>query len=189
MAVVTPNDRPKSVCNCCVIEDFVGVSVLSLCFWSFLWVKVLLSCDWVRFLSFSLQKTTLWDKSQEIWRSRMTNIPKRHKMHSWNYTKTLPTVRLHNGHRPTKGGQLKREYKQVIIYNVLHGFEIMVITTCIHLYLHHMLPIGCTKENQCSCRMDDGSGTVDLSRIGNSDLMPRYKKCFSTTRINPPSPK
>ena len=32
MAVVTPSDRPKSICNRCVIEVFVGVFVLSIGF-------------------------------------------------------------------------------------------------------------------------------------------------------------
>ena len=32
VAVVTPTDRPKSVCNRCVIEDFDGFFVLSRCF-------------------------------------------------------------------------------------------------------------------------------------------------------------
>ena len=32
MTVVTPTDRPKSVRNCCVIEVFGGVFVLSFCF-------------------------------------------------------------------------------------------------------------------------------------------------------------
>ena len=31
VAVVTPTDRPKSVLNCCVIELFVALFVLSLC--------------------------------------------------------------------------------------------------------------------------------------------------------------
>ena len=31
MAVVTPTGRPKSVCNRCVIEVFVGFIVLSRC--------------------------------------------------------------------------------------------------------------------------------------------------------------
>ena len=31
VAVVTPTDRPKSVCNCCLIELFVALFVLSLC--------------------------------------------------------------------------------------------------------------------------------------------------------------
>ena len=31
MAVVTPTDRPKSVRNCCLIELFVALFVLSLC--------------------------------------------------------------------------------------------------------------------------------------------------------------
>ena len=35
-AVVTPNERPKSVRNCLVIEVFGGVFVLSFCFFIFL---------------------------------------------------------------------------------------------------------------------------------------------------------
>ena len=35
MAIVIPADRPKSVRNRCVIEDFRGVFVLSLCFLDF----------------------------------------------------------------------------------------------------------------------------------------------------------
>ena len=35
MTVVTPTDRPKSVPNLCVIEDFGGVFVLSRCFLDF----------------------------------------------------------------------------------------------------------------------------------------------------------
>ena len=35
MAIVTPTDRPKSVRNRCVIEDFDGVFVLSRCFFNF----------------------------------------------------------------------------------------------------------------------------------------------------------
>ena len=35
MAVVTPTDRPKLVCNCCVIEVFDNVFVLSHCFLDF----------------------------------------------------------------------------------------------------------------------------------------------------------
>ena len=31
VAVVTPTDRPKSVCNCCLIELFVALFVLLLC--------------------------------------------------------------------------------------------------------------------------------------------------------------
>ena len=31
VAVITPTDRTKSVCNCCVIELFVALFVLSLC--------------------------------------------------------------------------------------------------------------------------------------------------------------
>ena len=31
MAVITPTDRPKLVRNCCVIELFVALFVLSLC--------------------------------------------------------------------------------------------------------------------------------------------------------------
>ena len=34
-AIVTPTDRPKSVRNCCVIEVFGGVYVLSSCFFGF----------------------------------------------------------------------------------------------------------------------------------------------------------
>ena len=30
MAVVTPTDRPKSVCNCCLIELFCGVCVVTI---------------------------------------------------------------------------------------------------------------------------------------------------------------
>ena len=35
VAVVTPTDRPKSVCNRCVIEVFGGVFVLLCCFLEF----------------------------------------------------------------------------------------------------------------------------------------------------------
>ena len=35
MAIVTQTDRPKSVRNCCVIEVFGGVFVLSRCFLDF----------------------------------------------------------------------------------------------------------------------------------------------------------
>ena len=35
VAIVTPTDRPKSVRNCCVIEVFGDVSVLSRCFLDF----------------------------------------------------------------------------------------------------------------------------------------------------------
>ena len=35
MGIVTPTDRPKSVRNRCVIEDFGGVFVLSRCFLDF----------------------------------------------------------------------------------------------------------------------------------------------------------
>ena len=35
MAVVTQTDRPKSVCNSCIIEHLGGIFVLSLCFFSF----------------------------------------------------------------------------------------------------------------------------------------------------------
>ena len=35
MSIVAPPDRPKSVCNRCVIEVFGGVSVLSSCFLDF----------------------------------------------------------------------------------------------------------------------------------------------------------
>ena len=35
VAIVTPTDRPKSVRNHCVIEDFGGVFVLSRCFLDF----------------------------------------------------------------------------------------------------------------------------------------------------------
>ena len=35
MTIVTPTDRPKSVCNHCVIKDFGGVLVLSRCFFDF----------------------------------------------------------------------------------------------------------------------------------------------------------
>ena len=42
VAVVTPSDRPMSVCNRCVIELFCGV-VLSLCPLTFLLVLGLLS--------------------------------------------------------------------------------------------------------------------------------------------------
>ena len=35
MAVVTPTDRPRSVCNRCAIEVFGGVFVLSRCFVDF----------------------------------------------------------------------------------------------------------------------------------------------------------
>ena len=35
MTIVTPTDRPKSVCNRCVIEVFDGVFVLSRCFLDF----------------------------------------------------------------------------------------------------------------------------------------------------------
>ena len=31
VAVATPTDRPKSIRNCCLIELFVALSVLSLC--------------------------------------------------------------------------------------------------------------------------------------------------------------
>ena len=37
VAVVTPTDRPKSVCNRCVIELFVAFFVLSMPFWHFCW--------------------------------------------------------------------------------------------------------------------------------------------------------
>ena len=40
MAVVTPNDRPKSVRNCCLIELFCGVvCVVTLPFWHFCWCR------------------------------------------------------------------------------------------------------------------------------------------------------
>ena len=35
MVVVTPTDRPKSVCNRCLIEVFGGFFVLSRCFYDF----------------------------------------------------------------------------------------------------------------------------------------------------------
>ena len=35
MAIVTPPNRPKSVRNRCVVEDFGGVFVLSRCFLNF----------------------------------------------------------------------------------------------------------------------------------------------------------
>ena len=35
MAIITPTDRPKSVRNCCEIEVFVGVFILSRCFFYF----------------------------------------------------------------------------------------------------------------------------------------------------------
>ena len=35
VAVATPTDRPKSVCNRCVIEVFGGVFVLTFCFLEF----------------------------------------------------------------------------------------------------------------------------------------------------------
>ena len=35
MAAVAPTDRPKSVRNRCIIEVFVGVFVISRCFWDF----------------------------------------------------------------------------------------------------------------------------------------------------------
>ena len=37
ITVVTPTDRPKSVRNRCVIDDFGGVFVLSIGFWIFCW--------------------------------------------------------------------------------------------------------------------------------------------------------
>ena len=38
VAVVTPTDRPKSVCNCCLIELICGVvCVVTLPFWHFCW--------------------------------------------------------------------------------------------------------------------------------------------------------
>ena len=40
VAVVTPTDRPKSVCNRCVIELFCGVvCVVTLPFWHFYWCR------------------------------------------------------------------------------------------------------------------------------------------------------
>ena len=40
VAVVTPTDRPKSVCNCCLIEVFCGVvCVVTLPFWHFCWCR------------------------------------------------------------------------------------------------------------------------------------------------------
>ena len=42
MAVITPDDHPRSVCNRCVIESFGGVSYFHICF-NFLLVKGLLS--------------------------------------------------------------------------------------------------------------------------------------------------
>ena len=39
VAVVTLTDRPQSVCSCYVIDSFVGVFVLSLCFLNFLLVR------------------------------------------------------------------------------------------------------------------------------------------------------
>ena len=35
VAIICPTNRPKSVCNRCVIEVFGGVSVLSRCFFGF----------------------------------------------------------------------------------------------------------------------------------------------------------
>ena len=40
VAVVTPTDRPKSVCNCCLIELFCSVvCVFTLPFWRFYWCR------------------------------------------------------------------------------------------------------------------------------------------------------
>ena len=39
MTVVTPTDRPKSVRNCCEIEVFGGLFVLSIGFRIFYWYK------------------------------------------------------------------------------------------------------------------------------------------------------
>ena len=40
VAVVTPTDRPKSVCNCCLIELFCGVvCVATLPLWHFCWYR------------------------------------------------------------------------------------------------------------------------------------------------------
>ena len=39
MTVVIPTDRPKSVYNRCVIEDFGGIFVLSIGFRIFRWYK------------------------------------------------------------------------------------------------------------------------------------------------------
>ena len=55
VAIVTPNDRPKSVRNRCVIENFGGVLVLPRCFLIFSVIVGLLSLDWVRSRPFFLQ--------------------------------------------------------------------------------------------------------------------------------------
>ena len=46
--------RPKSVCNCCVIEVFIAVCVSLLCFDGCSVSILALSYDWVRSLPFSL---------------------------------------------------------------------------------------------------------------------------------------
>ena len=30
-----------------------------------------------------------------------------------------------------------------------------------------VMPLNCVKVDKCSCKMDDGSGTIDLSKLGN----------------------
>lgn len=39
-------------------------------------------------------------------------------------------------------------------------------------------PKDCTQADQCSCTMTDGSGTVDITSLGNKDNSPRFVTKF-----------
>ncbi|XP_045169645.2 uncharacterized protein LOC123532304 [Mercenaria mercenaria] len=56
------------------------------------------------------------------------------------------------------------------------------VTTCI-LFIFPLLFLNghskdCLKINSCSCSFDDGSGSVDLTSLGNTDGTPRFRDVF-----------
>ena len=76
VALVTPTDRPKSVCNCCLIELFCGVvCVVTLPLWHFCWYSGFCHRTGSDLLLFVFQNTT---------------SPKS-KFCTWDWPKTLKT--------------------------------------------------------------------------------------------------
>ena len=49
-----------------------------------------------------------------------------------------------------------------------------IFTISVFLFSRYILTLAleCIKVDRCSCKFDDGSGTIDLSNIGKRDGLP-----------------
>jgi hypothetical protein len=53
------------------------------------------------------------------------------------------------------------------------GLRVSFLLFCLVTYVTYITCKDCTLDDECSCSMDDGSGKVDLTSLGNSDNTPK----------------